>query len=244
MKRGNNLLGNLYYPTGKAKETAQQILEVDNPMACNVAWGCTNACQYCFIRYVKKGEMRMPKVPPFELVDLQIRDGLKPEGVFLSFSTDPFLPELEKTTNKIIELLENFRVATLSKRGFTHIDYLWKIRNGMTIVSDSDEFSKKFEPNALPVTERIKYLREIAEQGGYTWVSLEPFPTPNLFKQDLTKLLDEIDFVDFIVFGKWNYSTLTNDKTFYKESVDKFIKYCSEKGIRHFVKSDTLKFIK
>lgn len=237
------MLGELYYPTGKAKETAQQILEVETPMACNVAYGCLNKCSYCYIPYIKKGDVRFPKDEPVELINKQLNN-LKPQGVFFSFTTDPYLKgNIPKTERAILKLTEKkIKVATLSKLGFS--GFFDDVRNGMTIVSDSDEFSKKFEPNALPVTERIKYLRDIAEQGDYTWVSLEPFPTPNIFKQDLTKLLSEIDFVDFIIFGKWNYDARANDKLFYKESVDKFNKYCSEVGIRHFVKSDTLKFIK
>lgn len=242
-----NMLGELYFPTGKAKETAQQVLEVDKPMACNVSWNCTNCCRYCFIPYTKKGEIRLPKHNPRDLVFNQLSNGLKPEGVFLSFATDPFIDINKQKSAELIHLLtiaKNIRVATLSKVGLIDADiYKFKVRNGMTIVSDNEEFRKKFEPNASSINHRIQSLKIASNVGCYTWVSLEPFPTPKIFEQNIEELLSKIDFVDFIIFGKWNYDARANDKIFYSESVNKFNKYCSEVGIRHFVKSDTLKFI-
>jgi len=236
------MLGKLYNPTGKALETAQQVLEVKNPMACNVAYGCKNCCEYCYIPYIKKGEIRFPKTNPKYLVEKQLKK-IKPEGVFLCFNTDLALECNKKRTIRLIELLieKNIKVATLSKIGIPRLPCknAQNIRIGMTIVSDNDEFSKKFEPNALPVSKRIEYLRNAHGWGYYTWVSLEPFPTPNIWEQDLVSLLEKIKFVDFIIFGKWNYDKRANDKEFYKKQVGIFEDYCKQNHIRHFVKSET-----
>ena len=75
--------------------------------------------------------------------------------------------------------------------------------------------------------------------GGFTWVSIEPYPTPAIWKQDIEKLLEKINFVDFMIFGKWNYSKLANDKPFYLETIKKFEDYCNQMGIKHFVKTES-----
>jgi DNA repair photolyase len=236
-------LGELYEPKGKAYETAEVVLEVE-PMACNVGWGCTNMCSYCFIRYIEKGKMRFPKAPPVDLVGTQLERGLNPKGVFLCFNTDPFIENNKKASIDLINLLgENkIRMATLSKVDLA-INFDWKIRAGMTIVSDNNNFSNVFEPNARPVVDRIRYLKGAHDMGVYTWVSVEPFPTPNIFKQDLTRLLNKLSFVDLFVFGKLNYDARANDKEYYAKIVKEFENYCKNVGIRHFVKRDTLEFI-
>jgi len=238
------MLGELYYPTGLAKETAQQVLEIENPMACNLAWGCPNACDYCYVPYTKKGEIRFPKQHPVELVRKQLKDGLNPKRVFLCFATDPFIYCNRILTTDLIDIMSEKKIliATLSKVS-TPINKYEKLRVGMTIVSDSDGFSKKFEPKALPNSERIEQLKNCHKHGYYTWISLEPYPTPNKFKQSLVKLLSKIDFVDFVIFGKWNYDKTTNNKEFYSKMVQIFDRYCEQQGIRHFVKSETRNFI-
>ena len=79
-------LGELYHPKGLALETARAVLEVDNPMAVNVAIKCLNECNYCYgpLAFKQKdwGNVRQPKVPVLELVKRQLDKGLKPEGVF------------------------------------------------------------------------------------------------------------------------------------------------------------------
>ncbi len=37
-------------------------------------------------------------------------------------------------------------------------------------------------------------------------VSIEPHPTPNIMDQDLGAILESVDFVDKIIFGKLNYN--------------------------------------
>jgi len=237
------MLGQLYSPTGKALETAQQVLEIDNPLACNMAYGCINKCDYCYIPYIKKGEIRFPKQSPLELVKKQLENGLKPEGVFLCFFTDPFIKPNLNVTKELVDFLISKKIpmATLSKVDALLSDYKY-MRIGMTIVSD-DEFSKKFEPNATLPSKRIQILKMAHDYGFYTWVSIEPYPTPNKFEQSLVKLLSKINFVDFMIFGKWNYDKTTNDKEFYKKMVIIFKRYCEETGIRYFIKKDTLNFI-
>lgn len=242
-------LGRLYIPTGKALETAQQVLEVSNPMAVNMAYGCRNACSYCYIPYTKPGQMRLAK-EPWRLIEEQLNmmdeEGKKPEGVFLSFHTDPFLRENWEATTKILEVLNkrDIKTATLSKTAISSYKY---VRHGMTLVSLDNEFSMVYEKNAVMPCKRIELLNMASRCDDYTWVSIEPYPTPGKHQQKMSLFLDALRFVDFAIFGTWNYDAGTKTpeaKEFYKKAVDEFQDFCKSHGIRSWVKTDTLKFIK
>jgi len=239
-------LGELYRPTGKALETAQEVLECQFPYACNMAYGCTNCCQYpCFIPYSKPGMIRFPEEPAHLKVLRQLNKGLKPEAVFLSFETDALIPENIEETRKLVELFIEHKMPTaiLSKIGVLAQP---GVRSGCTIVSIDEEFWKRYEPKASSPISRINQAKTEKECGGYVWFSMEPYPNDIKWKQDISKVLNKIDFADFIIFGKWNYSRDTSrppDREFYRKMVEQFRSFCTEKGIRHHVKSDTLKFI-
>jgi DNA repair photolyase len=247
-------LGEIYTPSRLAFETAQAILEVKNPMAVNVAMGCTNNCQYpCYgpIAFkVHKEEwtnVRIPKKPCALLVHNQLKKGIKPEGVFMSFATDPLLKINYENTIQLCELLihKNIRTAILSK---TDILNTPEIRHGMTVVSKSEDFKKQWEPDALSIIGRIIKLRIASRtEGFYTWVSMEPYPTPEIWNQNIIDILEEIKNVNFIIYGRWNYDKRGSSpaaKEFYKATVGEFIDWCKSNGIRYHVKRDTMEFIK
>lgn len=240
-------LGELYKPTGKALETAAAVLEIEDSgvFACNIAYGCRNACSYCYIPYSKPGVLREAPSAPCEQVKKQFMRQIRPNGVFLSFATDPFLEENRCRTDCLMKFLGRRKVpiATLSKVGVSDME---GVRNGVTVVSNSHEFCKKFEPNAPDFTTRINAIEGANRDGEYTWVSMEPFPPPEIWIQDLTPLLEDVNFVDFIIFGKWNYDKRAGTqeaREFYAQAVPDFQDYCKSHGIRHYIKKETLKFI-
>lgn len=243
------MLGELYKPHGLARETAQQVLEVEEPYAVNVAWGCSNGCLYCYGPKVGKQnreswiEMRPPLHPPAELVGRQLFfKNLKPNGVFTSFMTDPFLNKNKFYTEELLVLLAqeySIEVATCSKMGVSSLNNC--VRHGMTIVSLDDDFWRKWEPNTLHPTWRIKKL----EEKHFKWISMEPYPPSTIWKQDLKQLLEEIKFVNLILFGKWNYDPRANTakaKEDYRENIQVLRDFCKSNNIRYHIKSDTLKF--
>lgn len=246
LRRLNKMaLGSLYAPSGLALETAQQVLEIKNPMACNIAWGCTNRCNGCYIRYSKPGYIRFPKDEPCKMIEAQLNKGLKTDGVFISFETDPLLACNFTNTVQLVNLLrkKNIPIAILSKMGAVDIP---DVKNGITIKSSDERFRKEFEPNASSIAHRIKVLRMLKNNGEYAWVSDEPHPCPDIYKQDDRAFWESISFVDFIIFGKWNYNSLAStDKArdYYKSAVTRFIDFCKDYGIRGHVKAETMKFI-
>jgi len=243
------VLGEIYMPKGLARETAQVVMNVVNPHAVNVAVGCSNKCRYCYVarRYHLRKDLSLPQKPPVLLVAKQLEKGLDPDGVFISFLTDPFLDQTRKLTEPLIELLldQNIRVATLSKMGLS-LTRNQELRGGMTIVSTDPKFWRTWEPNALDPKKRIQLLEHENEIGFYTWVSIEPYPTPALWEQDILDLLEEIKFVDLIIFGKWNYEPLATGpdaEIAYRANVHDIRDFCRSHGIRLHIKADTLRFI-
>ena len=55
-------------------------------------------------------------------------------------------------------------------------------------------------------------LKKLHENGLKTWISIEPYPTPNIDETsvDIEDLLKHIGFVDKIVFGRMNYNKEAN----------------------------------
>jgi len=248
------MLGELYRPRGLALETAQAVLEVQDPYACNVAYGCSNACLYCYVpRFTRRKRCneaaRLPKKPPAELVRHQLEHQWRFHwtsklGVFLCFLTDPFLPRIKESTERLIEYLidQGVTVATLSKLDTSY----FSVRHGMTVISLDREFQETWEPNALPINRRIAGLEYYKGMKEFVWVSMEPYPPSAIYKQDLEALLEELKFVDLIVFGKWNYDKRAGTEQArieYAENVQVLTDFCKSNNIRLHVKSDTLKFI-
>ena len=249
------MLGELYKPKGLALETAQAVLQIKEPLACNVALGCSNRCSYCYIpKFMRKSDLnyhlRLPKKPPAELVRKQLdKMNHLPEGVFIPFMTDPFLPELRNATEDLIGLLldNDIDVATLSKLGvpnFASDEYL-RLYPGMTIVSLDEEFWRKFEPRTLRPDIRLALIDAYEESG---WISMEPYPPSTIYKQNLGELLERFTdcYIDLIVFGMWNYDPRAKTEEArkeYAEDIEILTDFCKSNDIRLHVKSDTMRFI-
>lgn len=92
---------------------------------------------------------------------------------------------------------------------------------------------------------RLTALRALHNAGCKTWVSIEPFPTPNIVRQDLQVLLEEVSFVDRIIFGRMNYSTevtaYTQHKQFFNDMAMEVIEFCNARGISYHIKEGTIK---
>jgi DNA repair photolyase len=173
--------------------------------------------------------------------------------VHLCFMTDPFMYRYREVSDMSLNILEklnknNIRCTVLTKGAYpkelTDGDRFGnKNEYGITLVSLNDVFKKKFEPNSSPYLERLVSLKRLHKNGLNTWVSMEPYPTPNLVEQDLIKILKTVSFVDKIVFGKLNYNVRTNlfknNKEFYNGCAKTVIDFCKEKGIEYHIKYGT-----
>jgi DNA repair photolyase len=138
----------------------------------------------------------------------------KADYIHISFATDAFMykqPEVIALTLQLMKLINAYGIPvhTLTK-GVIPAKALELSKQNVfeiTLVSISEQFRARFEPGAAPYRERIAALRLAHEKGLKTWVNMEPYPTPNIFQQDLVEILEQIAFVDNIRLSQWNYNT-------------------------------------
>lgn len=229
------------------------------------AHGCTFPC-YAFMMAKRFGKVKSygewvkPKivVNALELLDKEIPKHKKDiKAVHLCFTTDPFMykyPEIKELTLRIIEKLNasGIRVITLTKGTYPEVlkdtsRYSESNEYGITLVSLNNDFKRRFEPYSAPYEDRVRSLRALSEAGAKTWVSMEPYPTPNVdtTAKNLASKLEEINFVDKIIFGKLNYNVEVTQSegsvTFYERCSKIVTSFCENRGIDCHVKFGTQK---
>ena len=229
----------------------------------NHVLGCSHSCTYpCYAYLMARrfgkvkslDEWKEPKLVSntLELLDKEIpRLQGKIKSVQLCFTTDPFMAgykEVKKMSLNAIEKLNNANIqCNVLTKGILPkelINFSKKNEYGITLVSLDEKFRKKFESNSAIFEKRIKGLEYLYSQGCKTWVSIEPYPTPNIIEQDLMDILNAISFVDKIIFGMMHYSKnvsqYKNYKQFYNKEANKVISFCKKNGIEYYIKRGTL----
>ncbi|MBS5865377.1 MAG: radical SAM protein [Coriobacteriaceae bacterium] len=170
--------------------------------------------------------------------------------VHLCFTTDPFMvgyPEVAKMSIYAIKLINEYDIPcyVLTKGELpSELADLSKINHyGITLVTLGDEFRKKMEPGAAPIEKRLAACKALSDAGCKTWVSMEPYPTPNVCEQELQPILDAVAFTDQIVFDRVQYDKRTSEyqdvDTFYHGAAEQVRTFCFENGIDCHVKKGT-----
>ena len=169
----------------------------------------------------------------------------------LCFTTDPFMyqhDEIAQLSLKILQRVnaEGVRCSVLTKGLLPNTLTELPLDNeyGITVVSLNDDFVKRYEPGAAPITDRIASLRALADAGKKTWVSIEPYPTPNMIEQDLHEILEAVSFADKIIFGRLHYNKVVSaypeHKQFYNERAKEVVEFCEQHGIAYHIKKGTI----
>ena len=229
----------------------------------NHVQGCAHGCKFpCYAFLMKK---RFGQIKDYEewlepclvsntleLLDREIprlRD--KIQSVQLCFTTDPFMngyPEVGAMSIAAIRKLNNagIRCTTLTK-GILPLELAQlspENEHGITLISLDESYREKMEPGASPYADRLAALRALHDAGCRTWVSIEPYPTPNLIEQDLQNILDAVNFVDKIIFGRTNYCKEVNaykqHKAFYNRLAAQVTEFCEQHGIQYHIKEKTI----
>lgn len=181
--------------------------------------GCLHNCTYCYGPSVIQddrswGEFLEVKINLPKVLSQELKT--KSKGVVrLGSVTDPY-QEAEKeyeVTKKCLKQLkkDNFSILIQTKSDLVKrdIDLLSEMDSdvGLTITSLDDDFRKKYEPNAPPISDRLSTIKELKERGVGVWVFIGPlFPHLNDMEDELVRLsktLDSLD-VDEIYLDKLN----------------------------------------
>lgn len=229
----------------------------------NHVLGCAHGCLYpCYALLLKR---RFGQVESYEkwlkpclvsntleLLDKEIpRLKSKIKSVHLCFTTDPFMYGYEEIKNMSLSAIKKLNSAgikcTLLSKGILPIElaeYSAHNEYGITLVSLDEGYRKVMEPGAAPFQDRLDALKSLHEQGCKTWVSIEPYPTPNIIDQDLAAILDSVSFADRIIFGRTNYSkdvtAFSDNKYFYNTQADMVISFCNKYSINYYIKDGTI----
>lgn len=202
----------------------------------NHVQGCSHGCKYpCYAMMLAK---RFGKAKTYEewcepaLVSnaLEILDKEIPrlkdkiQSVQLCFTTDPFMygyDEVKDMSLKIIQKLNDAGIkCTALTKGLLPIELARMSSEneyGITLISLNEQFRGEIEPNAAPYVQRIEALQALHNAGCKTWVSIEPYPTPNIIEQDFSEILNAVSFTDKIIFGRLNYNKRVSEYKDYKK---------------------------
>jgi DNA repair photolyase len=225
--------------------------------------GCSHGCNYpCYAMLMAKrfGKVKdykewiTPKLVSntLELLDAELpKLKNKIDNIHLCFTTDPFMHKknaIIKMSLKAIKKINDYGIkCTVLTKGILPeelADFDKKNSYGITLISLNEEFRKQMEPFSAPYLDRINSLKRLKEKGFNTWVSVEPYPTPNIVKQEITSILQQISFVDKVVFGRLNYNKqvaeYTNAKDFFNKTAKVVINFCKENNIAYHIKTGTI----
>lgn len=228
--------------------------------------GCSHGCKYpcyAFLMAKRFGKVKSyeewvkPKIVSnaMELLKKEIpkyKDKIK--SVHLCFTTDPFMYNYEEIARQSINIIKELNISgivcTALTKGILPLELAELAKDnkyGITLISLKEDFREKIEPNASPYKDRINSLYQLHKKGCITWVSIEPYPTPNIIKQNFGEILNAISFVDKIIFGRTNYnsevSKYQNCKEFYNDLSLQVIDFCKIRGIEYHIKDGTMKDI-
>lgn len=225
----------------------------------NHVLGCAHGCKYpCYAYLMKKrfGQVKSyeewcePKLVAntLELLDDEIprlKDKIK--SVFLCFSTDPFMegyPEVSKMSFAAIRKLNDAGIkCTVLTKGILPIELAYlspENEYGISLVAFNQAFREHYEPHAARYYPRVNALFDLHLKGCKTWVSMEPYPTPNILSQNIYDVLWHVSFVNKIVFGRWNYSKEVSAFEGHREFYNNQAEIVKKLGIECRIKQGTI----
>ena len=168
----------------------------------------------------------------------------KARSVHLSFATDAFMyqhPEVTALTLQLMRLINSYDIPvhTLTK-GVIPEEALHISRQnqfGITLVSVDEDFRTRYEPGTAPYPERILGLRRAHDLGLHCFVNMEPYPTPNIWQQDVVRVLEAVNFVDEIRLGQLNYNGVVKQypgwRAWYRQQGATAREWCEAHGIQY-----------
>jgi len=175
----------------------------------------------------------------------------KIHSIHLCFTTDPFMYQYSDISELSYKVLKKCNDAGIPCSVLTKGLLPLKLKDlsvdntyGITLISLDESFRRNMEPGSAPYEERIEALKVLHDAGCKTWVSIEPYPTPNIIDQDFAEILKAVSFVDKIIFGRLNYNKRVTAykgyKEFFNERARQVIDFCKEHNRTYHIKNGTM----
>ncbi len=201
--------------------------------ALNTYRGCAHACIYCYAPSVlhwdkgKWGELVEVKINLPRILSKELR--VRKKGVVgLGTVTDPYQPAEKKyeISRRCLELLRmnDFPVCIQTKSSLVlrDIDLLKEFKNievGVTLTALDDAVMEKMEPGASSVSERLRALVGLRDNGIKTWVFFGPV-MPHITEVD--SLVDAIADVkpEYVLVDKLRLKDVVWEKV--REFIEEF----------------------
>lgn len=229
----------------------------------NHVQGCAHGCKYpCYAMMLARRfgkaktyeEWCQPKLAEnaLEILDKEIpKYKHKIKSVHLCFTTDPFMYGYDDVSEMSLQIIRKLNQAsikcTVLTKGILPVELAAlspENEYGITLVSLNEQFREEMEPNTAPLLQRIQALRALHDAGCKTWVSIEPYPTPNIIEQDLEEILDAIGFCDKIIFGRLNYNKKVSEyrqhREFFNRLAETVVDFCQRNGKQYHIKDGTV----
>ena len=239
----------VYEPKGRAKEYSE--------LACNWYMGCIHGCKYCFAPGCMRKKMedwhssvplRKDILSLFRKDAEEMQQNHDQRPILFSFLSDPYQP-IEgkyKITRQILRIVRQYGLNSkiLTKGTYSLIrrdfDLLKTARTelGITVCFVDDSMRQEWEPNAAPVADRFRILKEAHEEGIYTWVSLEPVIVP---EQALRVIEQAAPYVDFWKVGKLNHMKEIEQKVDWHQFHIDVVKLLNSLHAKYYIKEDLRK---
>jgi len=229
----------------------------------NHAEGCAHGCKYpcyAFLMAKRFGKVKNyqewiePKIVgnALELLDKELsRYRARIKSVHLCFSTDPFMYDFREIKDLSLQIIDrlnkNSIKCTVLTKGILPLELAElspENEYGITLVTLDEKYRQKYEPYAAPISERLEALYRLYLKGKKTWISIEPYPTPNIMEQDFETILKAVTFADKIIFGRLNYNSEVSKypryKSFFNQLSERCVDFCRAHGKEYHIKQGTV----
>lgn len=210
----------IYNPSGKAGEYSS--------WACNFYTGCSNGCDYCYLKKGRGAKVLGGDVPVlkkcfkdedhaievFEKELMQNLSELQKSGLFFSFTTDPMLPETIDLTIKAVKICvyHSVNVKILTKRAdfaekfFRPLCSKSSINERLLHIAYTNHVAFGFtltgfderEPNTSTNLDRIEAMKILHDSGYKTFASIEPIVD---IDKSMSMILETQGFCDLYKVG-------------------------------------------
>lgn len=207
----------IYNPSGKAGEYSY--------WACNFYVGCSNECEYCYLKKGRGAAILGGNVPTLkkcfrdethalEVFEKELRANLQElqkHGLFFSCTTDPMLPEtISLTYDSLDWCLNNNVPAKVLTKCTKWVEPFIEFQNNCTGKTSTKEWRKQLafgftltghdelETGASTNAERIEAMKKLHDAGFKTFASIEPIID---FERSLKMIEATKDFCDLYKIG-------------------------------------------